>query len=61
MAKVIWAGTEREVNCTEAELAEVMAWDNVIMFGCWLGLVNDQGHAAGVEWAKEYDKILREG
>ena len=61
MVKIIWAGVEREVNCSEEELAEVMSWDNEIMFGCWLGMVEDLGHAAGVEWAKEYDQILREG
>jgi hypothetical protein len=61
MAKITWAGVEREVNCSEVELAEAMAMDNEIMFGCWLGLVNDEGHAAGMAWAKEYDKILREG
>jgi hypothetical protein len=61
MVKIIWADQVREVNCSEEELAEAMEMDNVIMFGCWLGVVEDEGHAAGMEWAAEYDKILREG
>ena len=59
MVKVKWGKGEVEVNCSEEELAEVLSWDNDIMLGCWLGLVNEKGHAAGVEWAKEYDEILR--
>lgn len=59
MVKTVWAGVEREVNCSEVELAEALAMDNPIMFGCWLGMVEDTGHAAGMAWAKEYDKMLR--
>ena len=62
MVKVKWGKGEVDVNCSEEELAEALAWDNEIMFGCWLGLVDEVGHAEAVEVAKAYDEILsREG
>jgi hypothetical protein len=48
MAKVVWAGTEREVNCTDAELAEVMSFDDPVILGSWLGDVEEIGHAAAL-------------
>lgn len=59
MAKTVWAGVERDVNCLEVELAEALAMDNVIMFGVWLGAVEDIGHANAMMIAKEYDELLR--
>lgn len=48
------------MNYTEEEFAEAKMM-NEVMFGCWLSVVEREGHAAGMAWAKEYDKILREG
>lgn len=60
MVKTVWAGVEREVNCSEVELTEALAMDNPVMFGVWLGAVGEIGHAAGMALAKEYDEMLRE-
>lgn len=61
MVKVKWGRNEIEVDCSEEELAEALAMDNEIMFGCWLGQVEEMGHAWAMEWAREYDAMLREG
>lgn len=58
MAKLVWAGVEREVKCSDAELAEVVAMDDVVMLGCWLGMVDEIGHEVAMMIAKEYCEEL---
>jgi hypothetical protein len=60
MAKLEWAGREREVRCTDAELAEVLAMGDAVITGYWLGFVNEIGHDMAFEWAKEYANELAE-
>lgn len=54
MAKVVWAKVEREVKCSDAELAEIMAMDDVIAFGVWLAAVEEVGHVVAMMIASEY-------
>ena len=53
MVKVEWAGRVISVECMEAELAEALAMDDVVMFGCWLGAVEEIGHEAAMMIAKD--------
>lgn len=61
MAKLVWAGREREIRCADAELAEVLAMDDAVITGYWLAYVEEKGHDAAFAGAKEYVKMLDEG
>ena len=60
MAKVVWAKVEREVKCSDAELAEIMAMDDVIALGVWLAAVEEVGHVAAMMIASEYVEGIEE-
>jgi hypothetical protein len=53
MVKVMWAGVEREVKCSAEELAEALAMDCPVMFGSWLGDVEEVGHDAAMMIARD--------
>jgi hypothetical protein len=59
MVQVKWGSRMVEVNCSEEELAEALSMNDEIMFGCWLGHVEEIGHEEAMKWAREYDEILR--
>jgi len=60
MAKVVWAGVEREVKCSDAELAEIMAMDDAIALGVWLAAVEEVGHVAAMMIANDYVEDIEE-
>ena len=60
MAKLMCGGVEREIACSEEELAEAMKLEDDIMFNCWLGVVEERGHAEAMAWARKYSRMLKE-
>lgn len=63
MTKLEWAGVERKVKCSEAELAEMLAeadGDDVFV-GVWLGAVEMIGHESAMVVARGYREELEEG
>lgn len=63
MVKMEWAGVETDVDCSEAELAEMLAEakDDRIFVGVWLGAVGQIGHGSAMMIAREYcDELMGE-
>jgi len=58
-----WAGAEVDVDCSDAELAEMLAEakDDRIFVGVWLGAVEQIGHESAMMIAREYCGELEEG
>lgn len=60
MANIKWAGNWKTVHAGKnAYVNEALRLPNVIMFGCWLGTVEEKGHDYAMKWAWKYDAELQ--
>jgi hypothetical protein len=59
MANIKWASQWKTVYAEKtAYVNEALKLPNVIMFGCWLGTVEEKGHDYAMQWAWKYDAEL---
>jgi hypothetical protein len=59
VANVKWAKNWKTVYASKPSVNEALRLPNVIMFGCWLGAVEEKGHDYAMQWAWKYDAELR--
>lgn len=59
MSNVKWGKNWKTVYASKSLLDEALKLPNVIMFGCWLGTVEEKGQDYAIQWAWKYDAELR--
>jgi hypothetical protein len=60
MANIKWGNKWSSIFVKKDQLREALSLPNDIMFGCWLGVVIDQGHEEAMRATWVYDSVLRD-